>query len=104
MEATAKKQNFLGDNPDSSLILLTDTCYPRLQLTFADSDESKGPVEIDVDEYIACKGFKAKGKRLTMLQLDKVTELEPVRQPEPEEEEPEPETEEVQGELNFDEE
>lgn len=106
MEATAKKQNFLGDNPESSLILLTDTCYPRLQLTFGDNDEPKGPIEIDVDEFIACKGFKAKGKRLTMLQLDKVTELEPLRQPEPVEEveEQDSEPEELQGELQFDEE
>ena len=30
------------------------------------------------------KGFKAKGKRLTTFALDKVTELEPTRFPEPE--------------------
>mgnify|MGYP002240409481 CR=1 FL=1 len=28
-EATARKQNYLGENKNSSLILLTDECYPR---------------------------------------------------------------------------
>ena len=29
MEASKRKQNFLGENPNSQQILLTDTCYPR---------------------------------------------------------------------------
>ena len=82
MEATLKKQNFLGENPDNKLILLTDTFYPLLQLTFQDSDKEKGPQEVDAEQFIAVKGFKAKGKRLTMLKLDQVIELEPTRFPE----------------------
>lgn len=81
-EQSFKKQNFLGENPESKLILLTDTYYPRLQLTYLESDTEKGPTELDVEEFIAVKGFKAKGKRLTMLKLDQVTELEPTRFPE----------------------
>ncbi|MCQ2095879.1 MAG: DNA gyrase/topoisomerase IV subunit A [Bacteroidaceae bacterium] len=79
-----RKQNFLGENPESKLILLTDTCYPRLQLTYSDPDTEKGPTEVDVKKFIAVKGFKAKGKRLTMLKLEQVKELEPVRFPEEE--------------------
>lgn len=82
MEATLKKQNFLGENPDNKLILLTDTFYPLLQLTFQDTDKDKGPQEVDAEQFIAVKGFKAKGKRLTMLKLDQVIELEPTRFPE----------------------
>ncbi len=86
MEAMAKKQNFLGDNPDSRLILLTDTAYPRLEITFFEPDAFRGPQEIDAEQFIAVKGFKAKGKRLTTYALDQVTELEPTRFPEPPEE------------------
>ncbi len=86
MEASVKKQNFLGDNPDSKLILLTDTCYPRLEITFFEPDAFRGPQEIDAEQFIAVKGFKAKGKRLTTYALDQVTELEPTRFPEPPEE------------------
>ncbi len=84
MEATNKVQNFLG-NPESKLLLLSDIPYPRLELTFLEPDTYRGPLEIDAEEFIAVKGFKAKGKRLTTYALDQVTELEPTRFPEPEE-------------------
>ena len=84
MEATAKKQNYLGENPESKLILLTDTPYPRLEITFFEPDTFRGPQEIDAEQFIGVKGFKAKGKRLTTFALDQVTELEPTRFPEPE--------------------
>ena len=85
MEATAKKQDFLGENPDSKLILLTDTPYPRLEITFFEPDTFRGPMEIDAEQFIGVKGFKAKGKRLTTFALDQVNELEPTRFPDPEE-------------------
>ena len=85
MEATMKKQNFLGENPDSKLILLTDTPYPRLEITFFEPDTFRGPMEIDAEQFIGVKGFKAKGKRLTTFALDQVNELEPTRFPDPEE-------------------
>ena len=84
MEATAKKQNYIGENPDSKLILLTDTPYPRLEITFFEPDTFRGPQEIDAEQFIGVKGFKAKGKRLTTFALDQVTELEPTRFPDPE--------------------
>ena len=40
------------------------------------------PLEIDADEFIAVKGFKAKGKRVTTLEVADVKELEPTRFPE----------------------
>ncbi|MBQ6965573.1 MAG: DNA gyrase/topoisomerase IV subunit A [Bacteroidaceae bacterium] len=96
-EESKKKQSFLGENPESQLIHLTDTPYPRFQLTFNQPDTFRGPLEVDAEEYIAVKGFKAKGKRLTTYALDQVVELEPTRYPEPEteEEESEEEVEEV---------
>ena len=38
---------------------------------------------MDADEFIAIKGYKAKGKRLTTFEIKKVKELEPTRFPEP---------------------
>ena len=43
------------------------------------------PQEIDVEQFIAVKGYKAKGKRLTTWQVERIEELEPLRFPEPEE-------------------
>jgi topoisomerase-4 subunit A len=92
MDATTRRQNFLRDNPKSQLIALTDVAYPRFEITFKEPDTFRGPQEIDAEEFIAVKGFKAKGKRITTLQLDQCTELEPTRFPEPEEEPEETET------------
>ena len=82
MEALKRKQNFLGDNPLSKLILLTDQVYPRLQVVYGGADEFRGSEEIDVEQFITVKGFKAKGKRLTTYQTESITELEPTRFPE----------------------
>ncbi len=90
MESSSKKQNYLGDNPDSKQILLTDTAFPRLLIKYNDPNVDRMDEEIDAEQFIAVKGFKAKGKRLTTFPLKSVTELEPTRFPEPEEE-PEPE-------------
>ncbi len=94
-EDSKKKQSFLGENPESTLILLTDTPYPLLELTFNEPDTFRGPLQVDADEYIGVKGFKAKGKRLTTYALAEVKELEPARVPEPEVEEEPEEVEEV---------
>lgn len=77
MDATVKKQNFLGDNVDNKLILLTDTVAPTLILTFGGVDAEREPMELDAEEYIAVKGFKAKGKRLTTWELASVVEKQP---------------------------
>ena len=82
MEATARKQNYLGENKNSRLILLTDEYYPRLEVVFGGHDSFREPMVIEADEFIGVKGFKAKGKRLTTFTLETVNELEPTRQPE----------------------
>ena len=84
MEATKRKQNFLGENADSQLVVLTDVVYPRLNVTFGGADETRPAMEIDVEQFIAVKGFKAKGKRITTWQVAGIEELEPTRFPEEE--------------------
>ena len=81
MEATARKQNFLGEIKESRLILLTDEVYPRLEVIFGGHDSFREALIFETDEFIAVKGFKAKGKRLTNYTLDTINELEPTRQP-----------------------
>ena len=45
------------------------------------------PMEIDVEEFVGVKGFKAKGKRIATWKIESIEELEPTRFPEPETEE-----------------
>ena len=59
------------------------------QVTFGGNDSFREPLEINVDEFIGVKSYKAKGKRITTFNISEITELEPVRFPEePEEEDP----------------
>ena len=82
MDASKKPQNYLGDNPATKLALLTDTVYPRIRVTFGGADAVRPPMDIDVDSFIMVKGVKAKGKRVANYTIDRVEELEPLRQPE----------------------
>ncbi len=94
-EPTAKPQRFVGTEAASKLLLLTDTVYPRLEVTFGGADEVRPPLEIDAEDFISVKGFKAKGKRISTFIFKSITELEPTRFPEPAEEKSAAEIEEV---------
>ena len=88
IEATARKLNFLGDNTASKMLLYSREAYPRFEVKFGGGDAFREPIIIDADEFIAIKGYSAKGKRITQFTIDTITELEPTRQEEPAEELP----------------
>ena len=89
MEANKRHQNFIGDNPNSKMVLLTDVAFPRILITYGGADASRGSEEVDAEQFVGVKGFKAKGKRLTTWTVDKIEELAPTRFPEKEKEEDE---------------
>lgn len=89
-EPSSRPQRFVGTEPESRILLLTDTPYAHLEVKFGGADAVRPPLDIEADEFIAVKSFKAKGKRISTYTIDEITELEPTRQPEPPEE-PEPE-------------
>ena len=76
-EPSAKTQRYLGENPASSLILLSDELGARFEVKFGGADSFREPLIIDAIDFIAVKSFKAKGKRLTTLPIDSISELEP---------------------------
>ncbi len=82
-DATTRKQNYLGENRQNRLVLLTDEYYPRLEVVFGGHDNFREPLIVEADEFIAIKSYKAKGKRLTTFAIDTINELEPTRRPEP---------------------
>ena len=89
--ATKKAQNMLG-NDQSAIALLTDTPYPRVQVEFNNTDTMQHePLIVDCESFVDIKvaGFKAKGKRVAVWPVAGVTELEPLRQPEPQPEDAE---------------
>ena len=83
LEATVRHQNYLGENPESQLILLTDTPYPHLLVTLGGADDFRDPLDIEAEDFIGVKSFKAKGKRITTCNVAKIEELEPTKTPSP---------------------
>ena len=94
LEASARQhQTFLGENEKNQLILLTDTAHPHLLVKMGGNDDFREPMDIEAEDFIGVKSYKAKGKRLTTFTVESVTELEPTRIDEPA---PEPSNEEVE--------
>ena len=84
-EQSTKRQNFLGENKQNELLLLTSETYPRINVVFGGHDSFREPMIVDAGEFVGVKSFKAKGKRLTTFTIDKIEELEPImREEEPE--------------------
>lgn len=81
LEISNKRQNFLGENSNSTLYLLTDEVYPRIEIIFGGNDSFRESLTIDAEQFIGLKSFKAKGKRITTFQVETVNELEPDRFP-----------------------
>jgi len=99
LDATAKTQNFLGENSDSRLIVLNDCEEATFRVTF--KDEFREPLELVMAEFIEPKSPKAKGKRISTLEIVKIEDITP--EPEPEPEEPEyPDTESGEPEPDID--
>jgi len=82
LEASTRMQNFMGEMPAENLLLVCDTPFPRLLVTMGGVDDFREPIEVDAEQFIGVKSFKAIGKRITTLHIAKVEELEPTRTPE----------------------
>ncbi|MBQ8866884.1 MAG: DNA gyrase/topoisomerase IV subunit A [Bacteroidaceae bacterium] len=85
LDATTKRQNYLGENRENRELLISTQYYPRLQVMFGGGDSFREPLVIDAEEFIAVKGYKAKGKRITTFEVAEIVELEPLRFPTEEE-------------------
>ena len=77
-EQSTKRQNFLGENKQNVLLLLTSEAYPRINVLFGGHDSFRDSLIVDASEFVGVKSFKAKGKRLTTFTVDKIEELEPI--------------------------
>ena len=76
MDATKKPQSFLGENADNRMVLLTDKPHPKILITYGGDDAGHGTEEVLAEPFVGVKGFKAKGKRLTTLTVEKIEELD----------------------------
>lgn len=98
-EENDKKLAFL-DEGDTLVDFSMDT-FPHLQVNYDENSGKKVLVEeINIDEFIAVKGYKAKGKRITTNEVKAFVWLTPDPEPEPDPEIEEEETDDPDTEPN----
>lgn len=101
IENEAKEDCFITEHPNSQLELVSTDYRPVVELIFPKiKGVQKESVTIDVENFIAVKGFKALGNQLTTDKLKQVNALESLPYEVPEE--VVAEEMEVKGELNAD--
>jgi len=83
-----KLTSFIGENPESRLINLSVVEYPRFEIKFGGKNKDRENEIIEVAEFIGIKSYKAKGKRMTSYQVEKINEIESIIKDEPEDEAP----------------
>ncbi len=74
--------SFIGDDPGSKLIRLTEVDYPRLEVKFGGRNKDRDNEIIEVADFIGVKSYKARGKRLSKFEVSIISELEPLIKPE----------------------
>ncbi|MCK4662224.1 MAG: DNA gyrase/topoisomerase IV subunit A [Bacteroidales bacterium] len=78
IEETNKESYFIEKDNGSKLINLSDDKYPKIELKFGGKHQKRDNEIIDVDEFIGIKNYKAKGKRLTTYEINKIIPIETV--------------------------
>ena len=79
-EEKLRKKDTILTNPDDTLLLLSDEPYARVEVVYEDGTTE----EVEAEDFIAVKGVRAKGKRISTGTTTEVHELEPLKQPEDE--------------------
>ena len=88
VEDLDKKLSFLDEDSDDVLLDVVFDTYPRLEINY-DTENTNKKIQseiIEVTDFIAVKGYKAKGKRISTAVIESYNWLDPL--PEPEEEQP----------------
>ena len=98
--------SFIAPGAKSYLVDISEDRHPQFQVIFGGKYEHRDPENIDAEEYIAKKGYSAKGKKCHQYDLKEVKFIEPLHKPEDDiEDEPldiidDVESDETQGETN----
>ncbi|MBO4729863.1 MAG: hypothetical protein J5593_00145 [Bacteroidaceae bacterium] len=74
LEPSVRRQNFINDEGDGQMLLLSRAAHPHVKVIFGGSSTFREPIEVDLEEFIAVKGVKARGKRLTNYEVAEIEE------------------------------
>jgi topoisomerase-4 subunit A len=85
VENSDKKNKFIPEDADSYLEFVSYDRRPQIQLNFTKTKGKERPPEIiNVEEFIAVKGWKAIGNKLSSYKIKSIDALEPLPAPEDE--------------------
>jgi topoisomerase-4 subunit A len=73
-----KGGSFITEHPNSQLEIVSTDYRPVAELIFQNKRSSKETMTVDIESFIAVKGFKAMGNQLTTDKLKQVNLLEPL--------------------------
>lgn len=74
--------SFIAPGSKSYLVALSEDKHPQFQVIFGGKYEHRDPENVDAEEYIAKKGYSAKGKKCHQYDLKEVRFIEPLHKPE----------------------
>ncbi|KAA6321867.1 hypothetical protein EZS27_028529, partial [termite gut metagenome] len=75
-ELTPHKQNYIGDNKDNQLVILTSHLHSRFEIIFGGEDNFHESVIINSEEF-PLKSIRTKGKRVSTYTIETIKEIEP---------------------------
>ncbi len=74
VDFTDRKISFIGDNPDSKLLAVSENPNPVFYAEYGGKNRKKQGELIDAAKFIAVKGITARGKRISNLEISLVRE------------------------------
>ncbi len=74
--------SFIAPGAKSYLVDISEDRHPQFQVIFGGKYGHRDPENIDAEEYIAKKGYSAKGKKCHQYDLKEVRFIEPLHKPE----------------------
>lgn len=91
LEPSEDVVSLVSDAKGSYFVAIVDDRHPQAKLTFSGKNEGREPEILNVEEFIACKGSGAKGKRISTFVVGKAEFIEGLHLPEDDIQEPEEE-------------
>ena len=77
-EMSDRMQSFVDDeHPESQMVVMSEDYAPTLEVTFKGAHATRPAELIDVESFIGVKSHRAKGKRITTYEVDRLRFVEP---------------------------
>jgi topoisomerase-4 subunit A len=69
----------ISEHKNSKMVAFSTYQYAQFNIVFGGKHENRDDELVDAEQFIAVKGIKARGKRLTTFEIKKIKEVEPVK-------------------------